>query len=191
MSNPVDFHAVLLSVTLAASVGGCGAAPALTAEDLRSIDQPSASDAGWLESVAPGALTWLLAQEATLSKQGRPLTADEIELARRMGVRRPEKVRVVVLASFPLPNEPRLAQEVRTLGLGSDDAGGFGMGYVVLLKPRLQSERWLLAHELVHVAQRERLGAQAFVRRYLLELRTVGYRRSPLEMEANRMMAGK
>ena len=96
----------------------------------------------------------------------------------------------ITLRECPLPDDPELGRQVRALGLGSDDAGGFGRGYAVLIKPRFQSERWLLAHELVHVAQRERLGSEAFIRRYLLELKTVGYGRSPLEMEANRMMAG-
>ncbi len=152
------------------------------------MDQPSAADAAWLNTVAQKAIKWLLAQEARLLKQGRPLAADEMELARRMGVQHPEKVRVLVLAQFPFPDDPELASQAAALGLGSDQAGGFSMGYAVLVKPQFEGRRSLLAHELVHVAQRERLGIDAFIRRYLLELKTVGYSHSPLEMEANRMM---
>ena len=170
---------------------GCTSNLSLSPDELKAIEQPGAADAVWLNSVAPKAMKWYLAQEARLLKQGRPLVADEMELARRMGVQHPEKVRVLALTQFPLPDDPELAAQVKPLGLGSDDAGGFGMGYAVLVKPRFQSQHWLLAHELVHVAQRERLGSEAFVRRYLLELKSVGYARSPLEAEANRMMAEK
>jgi hypothetical protein len=182
---------VLLCVPIAVGLGGCAANLTPTSEELRAIEQPSAADVAWLDAVAPKATKWFLAQEASLVKRGRPLTAEETELARRMGVRRPEMVRVLVLAGFPLPDDPELSGQVKALGFGSDDAGGFSMGYAVLVKPRFQSERWLLAHELVHVSQRERLGSETFIRRYLLELRTVGYSRSPLEMEANRKMAEK
>lgn len=151
------------------------------------MEPPSAAEAAWLDAVAPKAIEWYLAQEASLLRQGRPLAPDETKLARRMGVRHPEKVRVLVLAQFPFPDDPELAAQAKALGL-SDRAGGFGMGYAVLIKPQFEGERQLLAHELVHVAQRERLGTEAFVRRYLLELRTVGYAHSPLEAEANRMM---
>jgi hypothetical protein len=176
----------VISCALLAVLGGC-----LWDLPPPALEQPSAADMAWLNAVAPKAIKWYLAQEASLLKQGQPLPADELELARRMGVQHPEKVRVLVLAKFPLPDDPELAGQVKALGLGSDDAGGFGMGYAVLIKPRFENQRWLLAHELVHVAQRERLGSEAFVRRYLLELKSVGYSRSPLEAEANRMMAEK
>jgi len=153
------------------------------------MNPQSAANAAWLDAVAPEAIKWYLAQEARLLKQGRPLAPDEMELARRMGVQHPEKVRVLVLAQFPFPDDPELAAQAKALGL-SDEAGGFGMGYAVLIKPQFEGQRQLLAHELVHVAQRERFGTEAFVRRYLLELKTVGYGRSPLEAEANRMMQG-
>jgi len=173
---------------LLAVMGGCASNLTPSAEELKAMEQPSAADAAWLNSVAPKAIKWFLAQETRLLKQGRPLAADEMELARRMGVQHPEKVRVLVLAQFPLPDDPELAAQVKPLGLNSDDAGGFGMGYAVLVKPQFEGRRWLLAHELVHVSQRERIGTDAFIRRYLLELKTVGYSRSPLEMEANRTM---
>jgi hypothetical protein len=134
------------------------------------------------------ATEWFHEQEAALTQRGRPLTATEFDIARRAGVRHPEKVRVLVLAKFPLPSDPLLAQEAEVLGFGSEGEAGRSMGYAVLVKPRFQLSRQLLTHELVHVAQRERLGADGFVRRYLLELKVYGYDRSPMEAEANRKM---
>jgi hypothetical protein len=120
--------------------------------------------------------------------RGRRLTADESEVAKRVGVQHPERVQILVLSDFPLPDDPGLAGEIRALGFGSPRAGGRSMGYAILIKPQYEKQSWLLAHELVHVAQRERLGTDMFIRRYLLELRVFGYARAPLELEANKLM---
>lgn len=150
--------------------------------------------------IAAKATAWYIEQEAELLQAGRPLTADESGLARRMGVLQPGRVRVLVLPQFPFPADPMLAREAEAYGFGADREQGRSMGYAVLVKPRLQlprslsdrggehPPRWLLAHELVHVAQRERMGAAAFVRRYLLELKVFGYEYAPLENEANAQM---
>jgi uncharacterized protein YjaZ len=45
--------------------------------------------------------------------------------------------------------------------------------------------QFLLAHELHHVAQYERLGIAGFARRYITELLVAGYANAPLEAEAN------
>jgi hypothetical protein len=53
-----------------------------------------------------------------------------------------------------------------------------------MLKPRVAQDKTVLAHELVHVGQHDRLGRAAFLRRYLVEMEVLGYARSPLELEA-------
>ncbi len=151
--------------------------------------KPAPEDLAWLESVAPKAIAWMAEQETALIPQGRPLTSAETVIAVRMGVRHPGDIRLAVLPAFPFPADPLLANEAKALGFGTDREMGRSMGYAVLVKPQFQGAHKLLAHECVHVAQRERLGLETFVRRYLLELRTVGYERSSLEAEANRMMA--
>ena len=48
----------------------------------------------------------------------------------------------------------------------------------------------MIAHELVHVAQYERLGGiEPFLRQYLRECLTVGYDESALENEARSIVA--
>ena len=54
-----------------------------------------------------------------------------------------------------------------------------------MLKPRYKNDATILAHEFVHVAQHDRLGREAFLRRYLVELVMMGYARAPLELEAS------
>jgi hypothetical protein len=96
----------------------------------------------------------------------------------------PENVRVVVLDAFPMPEDAELRQEAERHGLGSRTEAGRTMGRAILLKTWALDEPALLRHELVHVAQMDRLGREGFLRRYLLELEVLGYARSPLELEA-------
>jgi hypothetical protein len=50
----------------------------------------------------------------------------------------------------------------------------------------LAKKRWILAHELTHVAQLEELGREPFLRRLIAEYELMGYRRAPLELDANK-----
>src|SRR5262249_42652129 len=114
----------------------------------------------------------------------RALTADELQLARSVGVAEPERVRVLVAAEFIAPRDAAFAIEARKLGLGDRAEGGRTTGYGVQIKPQYASARWLLAHELTHVGQYERLHVAEFVREYLTELLMFGYARAPLERQA-------
>ena len=80
-----------------------------------------------------------------------------------------------------------MANAARELGLifGTDDEAGRTQGYAILLKPEFANSRRLISHELVHVAQYERLGGIApYARQYLVEMLALGYSRAPLEQEA-------
>ena len=83
-----------------------------------------------------------------------------------------------------MPADAELLIEARRYGLGSRSEGGRANGYVIMLKPRLADDKIIIAHELVHVGQHDRMGRAAFLRRYLIELEMMGYARSPLELEA-------
>lgn len=122
--------------------------------------------------------------EARLLAEGRPLSPEERALAREVGVRHPERVRVVVTADLPWPQDSALRREATRLGLDRLAEAGRAMGYAVLLKPSVVGELQALVHELAHVAQMESLGRELFLRRYFAELERVGYRCSPLERQA-------
>ena len=133
-------------------------------------------------------VTQLLADtEAEILASGRPLTGDELALARELGVKTPERVRVAVRERFPMPADRRFVEAAADLGLifGTEAEVGRTQGHAILLKPTAAKSRQLLAHELVHVAQYERLGGiEAFAHEYLVELLVLGYQRAPLEQEA-------
>ena len=62
---------------------------------------------------------------------------------------------------------------------------GLTLQYGIFIRSDCWRDRSLVAHELVHTAQYERLGGiLPFLRQYLLECVTIGYPEMPMEQEA-------
>ncbi len=137
-----------------------------------------------IDRLFPYALSWYESVEAELLPEGRPLSIQETEIARKVGVKYPSKIRVAILDNFPLPTNPELLVMAERYGLGSRFEGGRTIGYVIMLKPWAAEDKMVLAHELVHVGQQDRMGRGAFLRRYFIEMEMLGYARAPLELEA-------
>jgi len=119
-----------------------------------------------------------------LRRLGQPLSTPQRQLARQMGVRYPERVRLLwsqhLPRAYPLPLRRTLARQ----GLAPELLWGFTLGYGIVLQPDAWGDPAILAHELVHVAQYERLGPESFTRHYLQDLLQHGYGQHPLEQEA-------
>lgn len=180
-----SFSKILVAASaLCAVLAGCTFVSKPTDRELEALDFPPAAVAAKMDRLLPRALAWYVAVEAELLPQGRALSASELEAARGLGVANPERVRVVVLEQFPMPGDPELLAEAKRYGLDSRFAGGRTNGYLVMLKPSFKENAVVLRHELVHVAQHERMGPEAYLRRYLVELEMMGYARAPLELEA-------
>lgn len=183
MDDPVRaLRAILLCASMVC--GGCMIVRAPSPQELLALDSPPAAVQAKIDRLFPHALAWYESVEAELMPRGRPLTVTEREVATKLGVREPGAVRVVVLDTFPMPGQPELRAEAERHGLGSRLEGGRTIGHVIMLKPGLAGDRTVLAHELVHVGQHDRMGREAFLRRYLFELEMLGYARAPLELEA-------
>ncbi len=164
-------------------LAGCGTTRPPSETEVRSLATPPADVKAWLDRAYPNVLAWHQQSEVGLLAQGRVLTAKESAAAKRMGVLSPEKIRVVVARSFPMPQDDTVRTEVSNLGWSNSERGR-AMGYAVLLKTESANDTEALAHEFVHVAQAERMGRSLFVRRWMVEMKTVGARRAPLEMVA-------
>lgn len=154
----------------------------LTDAQRQALASPPAKVTQEIERYLPRLLGWYAKAEVELLPQGRPLKAAELAIARVLNIHQPDKVRIVVQESFPLPDDAELRREAEASGMGSEDART--MGYAILLKPYLHEDPAVIAHELVHIAQHDRLGREAFLRRYLTELEVLGYEAAPLEVEA-------
>lgn len=174
-------------VVLILLLTACSIVRAPTQEELALLDNPPIEIRAKQDRLTPLALEWINETETNLLITGQPLSEADVAMARAVGVQQPERVRVSILEEFPAPENDDLLTEASKYGLGSEAEGGRTMGYVIMLKKNYANERWLLAHELVHVAQQEQMGREAFVRRFIAERELMGYRRAPLELEANKL----
>lgn len=139
------------------------------------------------------AVAWVRARQATILRVGAALSPEQISLARTLGVAAAERVRVmqVDVVPMPLPPLPQWALAVaHRIGLISPHIAGMTLGYGIVLRADCCGDRGLLAHELMHVAQYERLGGWGgvggFLRQYVRECVWPGYPRGALELEAQR-----
>ncbi len=139
--------------------------------------------------VFPLAVQWAKRRQREGLRKGRQLTGEEMRLARRMGVREAQNIRILELDRIPIPGKGLLGLAARHAGFHGSDPWGLSLGYAVFVRRGWPgSPRHLLAHEFVHTAQFERLGGMnAYLTRYLEECLTLGYSASPMEQEAVRL----
>lgn len=142
-------------------------------------------DSSQLAELLPLAAEWAIEQEQRILREGSPLTPREIADARAAGVRRPEEIRVLPVESIPAPTNPLLRAAIEAINFLTGAPQGLTLRYGIFLRADCRQDRHLVAHELAHTAQYERLGGIVpFLRGYLSECATIGYRRAPLEAEA-------
>lgn len=139
------------------------------------------------ETLLPLAYAWAEEQERVILRDGVPLSASQTADAGSVGVAHPERVRLLKVTSVPVPEHPALRAAAEATGLISPQTIGLTLRYGIFIRSDFWSDRRLLAHELVHTSQYERLGGfQPFLRQYLHECLTLGYPAAPLEQEAVR-----
>jgi hypothetical protein len=123
-----------------------------------------------LPVLLPHAVDWIALLERQALRLGQPLSAAGQADARLLGVRAPERVRVLALAEVPQPTPGRLRELAQSAGLLPLMAEGFTAGYGILLRPEHAGKRGFLAHRLARVTQYERYGLEGFLKRYLAQL---------------------
>ena len=135
--------------------------------------------------VLPVACLWAWRQEARIGRLGTPLTPQSLADAREIGVRQPERVRLRAVDEVP-EMSPLLRSIARRFDLCAPGTLGMSLRYGIYVRTGHGDDRGLVAHELVHTAQYERLGGiWPFMRLYLFErLIAPGYPFGPLEQEA-------
>jgi len=138
-----------------------------------------------LEQLLPQACAWVDEMERPILENGTPLPARQMEDARIVGVTSPEKVRLLAVDHIPVPKDPTLAQAGALMGLISPMTAGMTLHYGIFIRNDCWGDRALVAHELMHVHQYERLGSiEAFLRQYLMECANEGYPNGAMEQEA-------
>jgi hypothetical protein len=136
----------------------------------------------------PRAVHWVTEMEKAILELGQRLSTESRKDAGAIGIQRIDDVRLVILDTIPLPNDPGLKQLAEETKLITDRTAGMTFGHGIVLKNGSYDRR-LIAHELVHVMQYERFGGiPAFLEKYVEEVAfPPGYPHGPLEREAERL----
>ena len=138
------------------------------------------------EKLVSLAVEWATEQEQKILREGVPLSEEEIADAKVAGVKDPERVRLLQVETVPTPTHPLLKTAYDTINLRTPAPRGLALQYGISIRSDYWRDRSLIAHELAHTAQYERLGGIVpFLRRYLSECMTIGYQTAPMEQEAS------
>jgi hypothetical protein len=141
--------------------------------------------AAQLPVLGPRAVEWAVGLSTVAHSQGSPLIPELIALARKVGVKRPENIRLIRVEQIPLPTDPELANAANQVGLAESDMAGLTLGYVVFLRRGIEPDTRLFSHEFRHVAQYEACGGiPNFLFAHLNHLVAFGYHDSPFEVDA-------
>jgi hypothetical protein len=139
-----------------------------------------------LPLLAPLAVDWAKRLEADAAIAGQPLDEAGQQIARQVGVQRPERIRIVVSDEMPYPEHPMLRAAALQTGLLGPSMAGLTLGYAVFIREGEVSRR-LMSHEFRHVAQYEAAGSiDQFLPAYLQQVVEVGYHAAPYEVDARR-----
>lgn len=137
-----------------------------------------------LPLLLPKAITWAESEANRVVASGQALTAVLAALARRVGVGRPELIRVEIADALPMPEDPDLQAAAIQTGLLGPHMAGLTLGHAVFIRRGHEATR-LFAHEFRHVYQYEQAGSiAAFLPVYLMQIVQVGHSNAPFEVDA-------
>ena len=136
--------------------------------------------------VTPFAWWWLRYNEKIALRLGRELNDEELAWAEQLQMLHPEKIRVLHVTRIPSPVPQFIENFIQKRGFPVGNAAGMCMRYGIYVVEKYSHSKSLLAHEMVHTHQFERLGGMwYFLREYLYQTMLLGYINAPLEHEAN------
>ncbi len=139
---------------------------------------------GSLSAFVPEAIAWAEHEALEALAIGDPLPPGSLEVARRVGVLSPEKIRMRVVDALPMPEDPELSAAAAQIGLLGPGMIGLTLGYAIFLKTGYMDTR-VLSHECRHVHQYESHGGIAgFLPVYLAQVVSAGYGSAPFEIDA-------
>lgn len=138
-----------------------------------------------LPLVLPVGSAWVASHEQKILRLGVALTPEEMADALQMGVKHPEKIRLMKVDHIPVLNGALVKTASRCIPAISANTVGLSLRYGIYVRSRYWRNRSLIAHECVHTGQYERLGGiPEFLRAYFIQCIETGYPDAPLEQEA-------
>ena len=132
----------------------------------------------------PLACAWAAAQEQRILATGEALSELMLGRARQVGVKQPERVRLLYVPEIPIPEDPVLRAATLQTQFLSPRTRGLTLRYGIFIREDCRDDPTMVIHELGHTAQYERMGGfESFLRQYLFECLTIGYPEAPMEQE--------
>ena len=133
----------------------------------------------------PKVCEWLEIMENNIISIGRDLTFDEIETAKKIGIKNYDIIRVYETSIIPTPSDTFLLGIGKQLGLITANSNGICFRYGIFINENVIDKKAVLTHEMIHTLQYERYGSiKSFITQYLKEFIEFGYHNSNLEKEA-------
>jgi hypothetical protein len=148
---------------------------------LEALSSPGPELLAKIEPYIQPSIDFAYNNEKNAFESGVELTAEEKQMAKKIGIKSVDKVRVVYVDEFPFPKDKHLVEFARSHGFDSPELVGITYGYGIYIR---NGQKYILPHELIHVRQFEELGVENFMKRYMLELAIMGYRKAPIEVQA-------
>ena len=142
-------------------------------------------DIEFILTLIPKVCEWLEYQENNIISIGRDLTPEELAIAKRIGIKNYDIIRVYESSLVPNPSDNVLKELGNQIGLISTNTSGICFRYGIFIHENALDKKAVLTHELIHTLQYERFRSiKAFITQYLKECIEVGYHKSDLEKEA-------
>jgi hypothetical protein len=142
------------------------------------------------EMLLPLACEWAAKQEQRILATGEALSEAMLAVARQLGVKERERVRLLYVPEIPLPDDPVLRAATLQTEFLSPRTRGLTLRYGIFIRSDCGSDPTMVIHELCHTAQYERMGGfEPFLRQYIFECLTIGYPEAPMEQEVIELTA--
>ncbi|BDS05666.1 hypothetical protein NT6N_07060 [Oceaniferula spumae] len=136
------------------------------------------------------ATPWAFWHQGRIQKHGRKLTEQELTYAMDLGVTQPEEIYVSVVDRVPNPLHFLFSLLNRCGASCVIDAAGITLGRGIYLSADCAGSAALMAHELVHIQQYQRVGSiWAFMIEYIHQCLMHGYYDADWEVEARQESA--
>jgi hypothetical protein len=143
-----------------------------------------------LKPLIPALIKWAENESAMAFRLGEPLNQTELEFSRKIGIRFPEKVRLLKSSHVPHPPHPEFLRMAAEIGLDLSQNRGMTLGYAIFVREAFWRELRLVVHELAHTFQYERHGGLSLLSQFVHEYFIDGYQNSSLEIEARSIEEG-
>lgn len=139
--------------------------------------------------IFPAVCQWIEQQENDIISKGRQLTLNETEIAKRIGIKNYDVIKVNESDLVPQPKNKIILEMGLELGLlNKERTNGICYRYGIFINKNATNKNLILIHELIHTLQYEKFGSvEKFLYQYVKECIELGYESSPLELEAVNM----